>query len=297
MINRVTQQTVQRSTLANLQMNLARGATLQAQMSSGKLITKASDDPNAAGRSMTLRAEKTAASQALRNAQDGESWLSQLDNTMQQSISVLQRARDLTVQGASDGSGSTASADAIATELEGIRDSMLDLANTTLNGRSLFAGTSADGVAFDDASGGYTWHGVAGATVDRRIGEDATVRVDADGAAMYGEGSSSVFALLDSIAADLRAGVNVSDRLSAIDDRLDSMTSSISNVGIRAKQVSDVQDSLTLKIQNLTAGVSDLEDIDLAKTVMDLQMQEVTYQGALGAAAKVLQPTLMDFLS
>ncbi|NTV40261.1 MAG: flagellar hook-associated protein 3, partial [Demequinaceae bacterium] len=33
-----------------------------------------------------------------------------------------------------------------------------------------------------------------------------------------------------------------------------------------------------------------------AETIMELNMQQVSYQGALGSAAKVLQPTLMDFL-
>ncbi|MDN4472388.1 flagellar hook-associated protein FlgL [Demequina zhanjiangensis] len=297
MINRVTQQTVQRTTLANLQSNLAKMAQMQGEMSSGKLITKASDDPNAAGRSMTLRAEKSATTQALRNAQDGQSWLAQIDTTLQQSITSLQRARDLTVQGASTGSASATSREAIAVELEGLRDGLLDLANTTLNGRSLFAGTSSDGIAFDDGAGGYAWHGVAGASVERRIGADATVRVDADGAAAFGVGATSVFQLLDDIAADLRGGVDVTGRLDEIDARLAGMTSSIADVGIRFKQVMDTQSSLELKVQDLTSGISGLEDIDLAETVMELQMQEVAYQGALGAAGRVLQPTLMDFLS
>ncbi len=297
MINRVTQQTVQRTTLANLQANLSKISSMQAQMSSGKLITKASDDPNAAGRAMTLRAEQAASTQALRNAQDGESWLAQIDTTLQQSITSLQRARDLTVQGANGGANSTTSNAAIATELEGIRDNLVDLANTTLNGRSIFAGTSSDGIAFEDAAGGYAWHGIAGSSVNRRIGEDATVQVDASGADAFGEGATSVFQLIDDIAADLRAGVDVTGRLDEIDARLDAMTSSVAEVGIRYKQITDAQDAITLKIQDTTSGISDLVDIDLAKTVMELQMQEVAYQGALGAAGRVLQPTLMDFLS
>ncbi len=47
---------------------------------------------------------------------------------------------------------------------------------------------------------------------------------------------------------------------------------------------------------NLAAQRSGIEDIDLAAIIIEIQQQEVAYQGALGAAAKVLQPSLMDFL-
>lgn len=298
MISRVTQQTVRTSTLANLQGNLRTMADLQARLSSGKNISKASDDPSATGRTMSLRADYAAATQAKRNADDGVTWLSQTDSSLQTTLSVLRRARDLTVQGANSGVVNGVSAEAIATELEGLRDTLLDVANTTLNGRQIFAGTSVGGTTFTDASGTppYAWQGTAAGSVDRRIGADATVRVDTNGEQVFGEGDESVFALLDSIAADLRNGVPVSTRLNEIDDRMNTMLAAATDVGVRMKQVTDVQSSLALRLQDLSSAISGIEDIDLAQTVMELQMQEVAYQGALGATARVLQPSLMDFL-
>lgn len=298
MINRVTQQTIQRSTLANMQNNLGNMAELQSRLSSGKVITKASDDPGGTARVMALRSEKAAATQAARNADDGAAWLAQIDSTMQASIAALRRARDLTVQGANTGAVGPTSREAIATEIEGIRDQLVDLANSSLNGRSLFAGTSSDGVAFDDAASAtpYAFHGVPGATVERRIAPDATVRVDADGSLAFGTGATSVFALLDSVAADLRAGNDVSTQLAAMDTRMDGMLSQLADVGIRFKQVTDAQVNLKKTLQDFTSSISGIEDIDLAETILELKMQEVAYQGALGATARVLQPTLMDFL-
>jgi len=297
-INRVTQQTIQRTTLTNLQRNLSSMSNLQAQLSSTKRIQRPSDDPAGVGSSMSMRADRAAATQALRNANDGSMWLGQIDTAVQGSISALRRVRDLTVQGANTGSMGQTSRDAIATELDGLRDTLLDLANTNINGRNVFAGTTADGIAFDDASTGtpYAWHGTAGASVERRLGPDATVRVDADGDAIFGSGAASVFKLVDDIAADLRAGVNVTGRLSALDDRLNGMLSGVADVGIRYKQLTDAQSSLQFTVQNFSSSISGIEDIDLAETVLELQMQEVAYQGALGATARVLQPTLMDFL-
>lgn len=298
MINRVTQQTIQRSTLANMQLNLGAMSDLQAKLSSGKNIQRVSDDPGAVSRTMAIRAEKAAAVQASRNADSGVAWLAQIDSTIQGAVSDLRRARDLTVQGANDGAMGQTSRNAIATEIEGIRDSLLDLANSSLNGRSLFAGTSSDPVAFDDGTTAtpYAWHGVAGDQVTRRIAPDATVRVDADGSAVFGQGATSVFKVLDDIATDLRNGVNVSTRLADIDVHMNNMLSQVADVGTRYKQVTQAQVSLKATVQDMTSSISGIEDIDLAETIMEIKMQEIAYQGALGASARVLQPTLMDFL-
>ena len=294
MISRVTQQTIQHSSLNNLQRNLKTMSDLQAKMSSGKNFTRAPDDPAAANRSMSLRTEQAAAMQAKRSIDDGAGWLAQIDSTLQTSISMMQQVRDLTVRGANDGAGSDSYRNAIALELEGIRDALIDVANTRLNGRSLFAGTSNAGSAFERTAP-YDWNGGQG-TVERRLSQDVTVRVDADGAAAFGNGDDSVFALLDTIVADLGAGNNISGHLAAIDSRIDGMLNPVTDVGVRHKQVLDAQNSILLTLQNLESTRSGIEDIDLAQTVLELQMQEVAYQGALGATARVMQPSLMDFL-
>lgn len=298
MISRVTHQTVQRSTLGNLQLNLRSMSDLQARLSSGKLITKASDDPGAASRAMSLRADQAAAMQAKRNADDGVSWLTQLDSTLQSSIDVLHRVRELTVRGANSTTAGGPAVEAIAAELEGLRDSMLGLANTSLGGRAIFAGTASTGAAFDGpgATPAYQWHGTAGAEVSRRIGRDATVRIDVAGPDAYGEGAASVFQLIDDIAADLRAGTPVSARLDELDTHLETMLSTVTGVGVRHRQLMEAQSSLEFTLQELKSSISGIEDIDLAQTVIELEMQEIAYQGALGATARVLQPTLMDFL-
>ena len=297
MIGRVTQQTVQRSTLANLQLNLSKVSDLQSRMSGGKKITKASDDPAGAAQALALRAQTRATQQYGRNADDGIGWLSTADTALQSSVTQLRRARDLTVQSGS-GALSAAGREAIATEIDGIRDGLLGLANTSYLGRSVFAGTSDAGAAFTDSASAtpYSWTGTTGASVQRRLSADTTVRADVDGTAAFGEGSSSVFALLDSISSDLRAGVDVTPRLNEIDSRMSTMLGELSGVGTRYNQITAAQDTQAKSLQDLATRQSGVEDVDLSQTIVELQMQEVAYQGALGATARVLQPTLMDFL-
>lgn len=293
MINRVTHQTMQRTTLANLQGNLSRVSDLQGRLSGGKVITKPSDDPGGTATAMQLRAEKRAAEQFARNAADGYAWLSTVDSALQGSVAALRQARDLTVQGANSGAMGQTSRDAIATEIEGIRNALLDRANTSYLGRSVFAGTGAEGLAFRPD---YTWAGVPGATVERRLTPEATVRADGDGVAAFGEGAGSVFALLDGIAADLRSGTAVGPRLEDIDARMDAMLAELASVGARHNQIETAQGSNLKTVTDLKGQIAAIEDIDLAEVLVEIQSHEVAYKAALGAAARVLQPSLMDFL-
>ena len=298
MIGRVTQQTMQSSTLANLQLSLSTMADMQAKMSSGKKIQVPSDDPAAASDLLRLRGEQRAQTQYSRNADDGNSWLTTIDTAIQSSVSVLRRARDLTVQGGDGALGAT-SREALATEIDGVRDSLLAQANTTYLGRQVFAGTSDKGAAFvkDPATGAYTWTGTPNAPVERRVGPVTQVRVDVDGSAAFGSGAGSVFALLDQVATALRTpGADTSAFIGQIDTHMNNMLTQLSGVGARQNQVTAAQSDLQTAQLTTKTQLSGVEDIDLADTILKLQSQQAAYQGALGAAAKVLQPSLLEFL-
>ena len=311
MITRVTHQSTQRAALTNLQATQSRLAQLQERASSGKMITKASDDPAKAADAMALRKEQQASAQYSRNIQDGVSWLTSIDTAITTSVSYLNRARDLVVRGANSGAINPEAREALAVELEGLRESLAAQANTTYLGRSVFAGT-ADAQAYtltqvdDPANPGtpidqYTYNGTPG-IVERRTGTGTTVRVDADGAAVFGTSTdpdhpdASVYALLTDIATKLRAGEDIQSDITKIDSRRDKMLSEVTGVGARTNQLESAKETLTHKAMSLKGDLSAVEDIDLPATLIELQMQEVAYQAALGATARVLQPSLLDYL-
>lgn len=308
MLGRVTNQTAAMASSRMLQANQARLAQLNSQASSLKAITVPSDDPTATGQSLLVRSQQSANSQYARNATDGVGWLSTTDAAMSDTSKILNRIRDLTVQGANDGSMSATAKEAIATELVGLKSDLLATANTSFQGRSVFAGSSDAGVAFtpgtsttDPATGVVTttqpaFTGTAGSSVQRRIADGTTVTVDTDGAAVFGTGSDSVFSMVDDIVSDLRSGVNVSGHLADIDTHLTAVRGAWGDVGVRQSQLERAQDSLASNGVSLENQRSGIEDLDLAKVILDLQTQSVTYQSALATTAKVIQPTLMDFL-
>lgn len=301
MINRVTHVTAQRSSLANLQLNLSKMTDLQQRMSGGKVITKPSDDPAGTASVLRMRGDQRATQQFARNADDGIGWLTTVDSSLQTAVGNLRLARNLTVQGASTGTSSPVTREAIATELEGLRDALLEQANTSYLGRSVYAGTSDAGAAYTvtvagDGTRSYAWTGSDTGSVERRIGPATTVRADGDGKAIFGDGATSVFALIDTIAAEVRAGTAVGPRLNDIDTRMTTMLGELADVGTRYGQLTTAQKSTAAALSELKGQISAVEDIDLAEVIVELESQEVAYQAALGATSRVLQPSLLDFL-
>jgi flagellar hook-associated protein 3 FlgL len=292
MISRITSGAMADSATRHLQANLSQLARLQEQAVSQRAFAAPSDDPSAAIAALNLHDEQRRTAQYARNVDDGIAWVTAADSAISSSTALLGRARDLVVQGANDGTMNAESREAIAVEIEGLRDELLAQANTAVLGRSVFAGTS-DAPAFDAA---YAHSGAPGSAVVRRVSDEASIRVDTDGAAVFGDGADSVFALLDRIAADLRAGVGVSARLGEIDDRRTAMLSAQGAVGVRQAQMERAKEATMHDQVSLEARRAAVEDVDSVEVLVRLQAQELDVQSSLAVTARVLQPSLMDFL-
>ena len=294
MVARITGQMLLTNSQYNLQSSMAALSKLQSQAGTQKLISKPSDDPSGTAESMRIRSDQRALTQYGTNIDDGLSWLSSADSALSDATDVLQKVRDLTVQGANSGSLSASAREAIATQLDALKPALLAVANTQYAGRSIFAGNSNAGVAFQPD---LSFTGVAGSTVTRRIGPNATVQVDVDGSAAFGSGASSAFALIDTISADLRAGTDVSTHLTAIDSHLQSILGEQAKVGTRYNQLESSKELNMEKSGSLESQRADVEDIDISKVILELKSQEIAYQTALSVTSRALQPTLMSFLS
>lgn len=301
MITRVTHQSSQRSVLANMQQNLSAMARIQAQASSGKLIARTSDDPAKASDSLSLRREQAATVQYKRNSDDGLSWLNVIDSALTTTSSLLRRARDLVVQASNTGTMNDQTREAVAAELDGIKASLMSQANTTYLGRNVFAGTSGADTAFDTAT--YAFNGVPGSSVERRTAEDVTIRVDSDGSTVFGTDHTdpngadySVFKMFDDLSATIRGGGDPQNGLNQIDTRMNAVLTQAATIGARTNQIERAAEQLGFKVNTLKDDISGIEDIDLAATISELKLQETAYQSSLNAAARVLQPTLLDFL-
>ncbi|MBD8583189.1 flagellar hook-associated protein FlgL [Frigoribacterium sp. CFBP 13729] len=292
MLTRVTNQMTALQSQQHLQAGSVRLAQAQERATSLDKLSRPSDDPTATAEALRVKSLQSAHAQHTRNVADGDGWLSTTDSALIAADSLMAKVRELTLQGA-NGSLSPNAKEAVAVELEGLKADLLGVANTSINGRSVFAGTSDAGVAF---RADYSWTGTAGSSVTRRIGPETTVAVDSDGSAAFGTGASSVFALIDDIATSLRTGGDVASHLTTVDARVSGLRSVQSDMGARHAQLLRAEDTLMDTKVTLEAQRAGLEDLDLGQAVLDLQLQNNSYQAALQVTAKVLQVSLMDFL-
>lgn len=293
-MTRITTASLSLNTERNLQAAMTRLATIQNKAGTQKEIGRPSDDPAGTANVMALRAQQRQNEQFSRNVQDANGWLSTTDKAMSTATDILQQVRDLTVKGANDGALSRDAKESIALELDQLHDALLNVANTQFMGRLVFAGTSNDSTAVKAVNGVYEFSGTSG--VDRRIGPNSTVRVDASGVEVFGPGSDSVFKLVKDIGMALRNGTNVSLRIGDVDERLQAVLGAQTTVGATHATVLAADDALLSDSVSLEARRSGIEDIDLGSVILQLKTQEVAYQAALSAASRTLQPSLMDFL-
>src|SRR5437762_3416266 len=138
----VTQGAMASQTLQGLQDNLNRLQDVQHKLSTGKQFSRPSEDPGSAVAALSYRADVRRMDQYSRNAQDGLAWLGSADSTLTSMLPQVQRVKELVLQGA-DATVSNDERNAIAAEVDTIRDSLLGLANTTHLNRPIFAGTAS----------------------------------------------------------------------------------------------------------------------------------------------------------
>jgi flagellar hook-associated protein 3 FlgL len=199
----------------------------------------------------------------------------------------------------------------------------MQFANTKYLDRPVFGGSTPDAAAYDDT--GYVGE-EAGETA-RMIGPNAKVRVDVRGPEVFGaeyavndngkyvdaagqeladqndptlrmKNPSQLFNVLKDLSDAMKSGdsAGIDAGLKNLDKASDLLNSTLSDVGARYNRVTQMKQSAEDRLMSVSSQLSDIEDVDLPKAIMELQLQQTSYQAALAATAKVIQPSLIDFL-
>jgi flagellar hook-associated protein 3 FlgL len=298
---RITQRAVTLTSLQGLNSNLAALAKMQQQLTSGKTISQPSDDPTGTNTSMITRQGMAGVTQQARNISDGSTFLDATDSALQDILDQVQRVRDLTVQALNTGSQDTNSNQAIATEVTGVRQSMLGQANQVVQNRPLFGGVTSGSKAYDD-TGAYV--GVGGANgipvkpITRRVSDVETIRADITGPEAFGDPASGkdLFSVVSNIAAHVGDTTALTADLADLDKVMDGMKTALADVGTRQARMETAANVNSSQQLTLQTQLQNTENVDMPKTIMNMQMQQVGYQAALSVTAQSLQKTLVDFL-
>jgi flagellar hook-associated protein 3 FlgL len=296
---RFTNDILSRQTLFDLQGITDKLSKTQQQLSSGKRITAAEDDPYGSGRAVSLRNTLADIQQYQVNINDASAWAQQTDSSLGNVTDLLQRARELTVQ-AANGTQNQASLNAISSEMTQIKASLLAEANSTYNGRYIFSGTATNVAPYP--SNAYAGTALP---VQRLIAPGEIVKVNQDGPAAFGvqavgpPATKNVFDVMDDVIGALNAG-NMSVLQTTALTELDGSFTTALNARTTVGAISNRLDTQRTRMSGQELSVTDLlsktEDADMAKTLITYSQTQTAYQAALQAGAKIIQPTLMDFL-
>jgi len=300
---RITNAMVSRTVLYDLGSASRRLAQSERQLSSGKQLTRPSDNPFGVSRAIQLRGQLEATQQYRRNVNEGIGWTTATEAALTRITDVVQRARELLVEAGNDSNGAVAR-ESVATEIDALTESLKQEANTTYEGRYVFAGTATETSPY--ALGGVdTFAGNAG-SVPRVIGAGVAVAVNVSAREVLGEGQGAadnkLLDVMRDIAENLRGNTPADAEalrgtdLERLDTNLDNLTSVRAVVGATMNRLEGAGSRLDELEESGVDLLSKVEDADMAETLTSYTTEKTAYEAALKAGANIVQMSLLDFL-
>lgn len=302
---RITQSMLTRGLLWDLNNVANKLSETQRKMSSGRELNRPSDDPFAVSRAISLRDELESVRQFKSNVNEGLAWNEVTETALGRIGDIIQRARELVIQASND-TFEGVSRESVATEIDQLIEAAKDHANATHAGRYVFAGTMTDTAPYT-AGAVDSYNGNADA-VAREIGPGVSVQVNIIGDSIFGNGQAPapgddrLLDVLRDIADHLRGNTPAdlhalrNGDLQRLDANFDELSRIRATVGAVTSRLEAAEGSLGEVEETSIKLLSDVEDADMAKVLLDYSTQHAVYQSALKAGANVLQSSLLDFL-
>lgn len=301
---RVTTSMIQRNVLADLNTLSEKLAKTQGKASSGKEISRPSDDPFNASRAMGLRQTLDANGQYTRNINDAQGWQDATESALASMTDLVGRANTLVLQGATD----TADAEsrlAIAAEIDQIIEGLKESGNATYGDNYLMGGTVTNAPPYklgpdDTFQGNEAGLDPSIPGIVREIGPGVTMTINLVGREVLGDGGADgkLLGTLRQISANLKA--NDSAALKTDTGVLKAQQDTLLNVRARNGSMTNRLTAAATRLDQIQGAVteqlSNTEDADIVKTIIDFNSQSAAYQASLRAGANIVQSSLMDFL-
>ncbi|MEK4345501.1 flagellar hook-associated protein FlgL [Paenibacillus sp. FSL P4-0184] len=302
---RVTSNMMNSQLLLNLNRNARTMNDTQLQLASGQKINKPSDDPVGITYSLRYRAELSSNEQYTKNVDSALSWLDYNDTVLGQAGDVVQKIRELSVQAAT-GTNPQSALDSINAEVMQLKDQLVDISNSTLNGKYIFNGEQYNTKPYDFAKGADGTYDVSKPiTTDTGqiqfiVGEDVRMPISTTGNDVFGNtgDADNLFAIINQLSVALKSGDSkgISAQLGLIDTRMEKILTARSEIGAKTNRVELMQDRLSDLNINLTDLQAKTEDADYEGLIMNSKIQENIYNASLSVGAKIISTTLVDFI-
>lgn len=295
----------------NLNGTLQRLEKLQYESSVGKKFRVPSDDPIGASKSLKFNTDISKVEQYIRNAKDASSWMKETESALKEINAVLHRANELTVQAANG--TNTEDLDKIKDEISELKGHLIQVANSTYAGRSLFTGFKTDKELLD-SDGKYKENIELDEVFVYNVGVAETVKVNTLANRIFGSVKADGTADYDSAAAQdsetylIKVFTDLEDALTSKDsdgiqkalgnikDSMNQVLSVTAEIGAKSNRLELTQSKLEDQLITLNELLSFNEDVSLPDAMMRLAIEENVYRASLMVGSKIIQPSLMDFL-
>lgn len=290
---RVTQAHRTTSGLRDIQTAAQRLTQLEGQVSSGTRVRRPSDDPIAAGRVVSLDAEKGRLENAERTGRQLSGELEIADSALQSLSDVLNRARALGIAGGNESLSAT-DREALALEVDGMLQEALGLANRTFDGRAIFAGGQTQSVPYSIQAGPPEAAAYAGDGLERSVAVgEVLIGATPAGPEPMSSALDSLIALRDGLrtdAASARAAVDTVDAAHV------GTTEALATVGTRQGLLRTVGEEIDVRVLRIQELRSELADVDLSEAIVALRDQQASYERGLQVVSRILQTSILNFL-
>jgi flagellar hook-associated protein 3 FlgL len=269
------------------------------QLASGKLINMPSDNPAGAAEMVQNQAQQDQADQFLQNTSAVEGQLQTADSTLSSVVESLTQAISLGTEGA-NGTNSPADLQAIAQQVQGIQDQVVQLANTSYQGNYIFSGTDTNTVPFtldSSAPDGVTYNGNTDVNTVQ-IAQGNSVQTNLPGSQVFQGSGGDVFGALQQLITALQGGNSTA--IGAATTQLSTSMNYLSQqrvfYGNGVDQLNSNQTFLQQEQVSLESEANTVDGANLAQASTNLSQAQTTQSAALAALAKVIPQNLLQYL-
>jgi flagellar hook-associated protein 3 FlgL len=266
------------------------------QLSTGKRVNRPSDDPAAAAAEVQNQGVESRIDQYVQSAGSLTAMLQSADSSLSSVVTNVNQAISLGTE-AANGTTSTANQLQIAQQVQGVLDTVVQLANTSFQGTYLFGGTASTQPPFTQTASGVTYNGNSGVN-NVTIADGRTLNSNVPGDQIFQQSGADVMGSLQQLVTALQNGdtAGIKTATSSLSSALTNVSAQRVFYGNGLSVLQDDQTTLGTQSTNLKSQDNTLVGADTAKAATDLSNAELANQAALSAAAKIMPMTLLDYL-
>jgi flagellar hook-associated protein 3 FlgL len=270
--------------------------TSSLDLATGTRINKPSDDPAGAAQMVINTAQSSQADTFLHSITSVTGLLQTADSTLSSVVTALQRAISLGVEGANGTLSDSDRAD-VASELTGIKQQLLSLANTPYQGQFIFSGTStAQPFVADPASpSGITYNGNTG-TNNVEVGQNYSLQINQAGSQLFTSASGNVFQSISDLINSLQTNSNIGVSVNEVSDAFNHITEQRVFYGNALNQLQAQQTYLNSEKVDLASAADSISATDMAATSTAFTQSQLAIQADLAAMSRMSQSSLFDYL-